>query len=49
MDDVIKVISNSKYCCNLRFTYVSMFMYADDLKLMSPSVTVFQKLFNIAV
>jgi len=46
MDDVIKVISNSKYCCNLRFTCVSIFVYADNLILMSPSVTVLQKLFN---
>jgi exonuclease III len=47
IDDVIKRISNSKYCCNLLFTCVSIFMYADDLILMSPSVTVLQKLFKI--
>ena len=43
MDDVIKQISNSKYCCNLRFACVGIFMYADDLILMSPSVTILQK------
>ena len=47
IDDVIKQISNSKYCCNLRFACVSIFMYADDLILMSPSVTILQKLFQI--
>ena len=47
IDDVIRHISNSKYCCNIRFTCVSIFMYADDLILMSPSVTALQKLFNI--
>ena len=47
MDDVIKQISISKHCCNLRFACVSIFMYADDLILMSPSVTILQKLFQI--
>lgn len=47
IDDVIRHISDSKYCCNIRFTCVSIFMYADDLILMSPSVTVLQKLLEI--
>ena len=47
IDDVIKHKSNSRYCCNVRFTCASIFMYADDLILMSPSVTVLQKLFKI--
>ena len=47
IDDVINRISNSKYCCNVRFACVSIFMYADDLILMSPSITVLQKLFKI--
>ena len=47
IDDVIRHTSNSKYCCNIRFTCVNIFMYADDLILMSPSVTVLQKLFEI--
>lgn len=47
IDDVIKRISNSKFCCNLRFACVSIFMYADDIILMSPSVTILQKLFQI--
>ena len=47
IDDVINRISNSKYCCNVRFACVSIFMYADDLILMSPSVTALQKLLKI--
>ena len=47
IDDVIIHIANSRYCCNVRFTCASIFMYADDLILMSPSVTVLQKLFKI--
>jgi len=47
MNDVIKLISNSKYCCNSHFTCVSVFMLANDLMLMSHSVTVLHKLFNI--
>jgi len=47
IDDVIKVISNSKYCCNLRFTCMSIFMNTDNLILMSHSVTVLHKLINI--
>ena len=41
VDDVIKHISISKYCGNVRLTCVCIFMYADDLILMSPSVTVY--------
>jgi len=33
MDDVIKVISNIKYCCNLRLTRVTILMCAGDLVL----------------
>jgi len=47
MDDVIKVLSNIFY--NLRFTCVNIFVYVDDLTLMSPLVTVLQKLFNIYI
>ena len=47
IDDVIKHISSSKYCCDVRFVCVNIFMYADDLILMSPSVTVLQNLFKI--
>jgi exonuclease III len=47
IDDVIKTVSNSNYCCNIRFTCVSIFMYADDLIIMSPSVTMLQKLFTL--
>jgi exonuclease III len=47
IDGIIKQVSNSKYCCNLRFACVSIFMYADDIILMSPSVTILQKLFQI--
>ena len=47
IDEVIKHKSNSQYCCNVRFTCVSIFMYADDFILMSSSVIVLQKLFKI--
>ena len=47
IDDVIEHISSSKYCCDVRFVCVNIFMYADDLILMSPSVTVLQNLFKI--
>jgi exonuclease III len=45
IDDVIKTVSNSNYCCKVHFSCVSIFMYADDLILVSPSVTLLQKLF----
>jgi hypothetical protein len=49
IDDVIKHTRNSRYCCSLRFTCASTFKYADDLILMSSSVTVIliQTLFKI--
>ena len=47
IDDIIKKVSNSNYSCNLRFTCVSIFMYADDLILLSPSVTLLQKIFQV--
>jgi Reverse transcriptase (RNA-dependent DNA polymerase) len=47
IDDVIKTVSHSKFCCNIRFSCVSIFMYADDLIIMSPSVTLLQKLFTL--
>ncbi len=48
IDDVIKKILNSKYCCKIKFTWVSVFMYADDLLLLSPSVTYLQSIIRIA-
>ena len=47
IDDIIKKVSNCNYSCNVRFTCVSIFMYADDLILLSPSITLLQKLFQI--
>ena len=48
IDDVIKKISNRKYCCKIKFTCVSVFMYADNLFLLSPSVTYLQSIIRIA-
>jgi Reverse transcriptase (RNA-dependent DNA polymerase) len=45
IDDVFQTVFKSNYCCKVRFTCVSIFMYADDIILMSPSVTLLQKLF----
>ena len=48
IDDVINKISSNKHCCKVRFTCVSVFMYADDLLLLSPSVTYLQSIIRIA-
>jgi hypothetical protein len=42
VDDVIRKIENSEFCCKIRFTCVSLIMYADDLLILSPSVTLLQ-------
>jgi hypothetical protein len=48
IDGVIKKILQSKFCCKIRFTCVSIFMYADDLLLLSPSITFLQRIVRIA-
>ena len=48
VEDVINKISNRKSCCKMRFTCVSVFMYADDLLLLSPSVTYLERIIRIA-
>ena len=47
IDDIIKKVSNSNYSCNLLFTCISPFMWADDLLLLSHSVKFLQKTFQL--
>lgn len=47
MDDIFETVSKSNYCCKVRFTCVSIILYADDIILMSPSVTLLQKMFQL--
>jgi hypothetical protein len=48
VDDVIDKISRSNASCKLRLMCISIFMYADDLLILSPSVTLLQKLIRVA-
>jgi hypothetical protein len=47
VDDVIDKITRSKTGCNLRSMCISIFMYADDLLILSPSVTYLQRLIRL--
>jgi hypothetical protein len=47
VDDVIDKITRSNIGCNLRLMCISIFMYADDLLILSPSVTYLQRLIRL--
>ena len=45
--DVIDKVISSKDGCKLRLMCISIFMYADDLLIVSPTVTYLQKLIRL--
>jgi hypothetical protein len=47
IDVIVGEIARSKFSCTYRFTCISVFMYADDLILLSPSVSSLQEIINI--
>ncbi|MFM2293446.1 MAG: hypothetical protein RIS29_3259, partial [Bacteroidota bacterium] len=47
VDDVIDKITRSNTGCNVRLTCISIFMYADDILILSPSVTYLQRLIRL--
>ncbi len=47
VDDVINKVVKSKSSCLKRFTCISIFVYADDIILLSPSVSILQELISI--
>ena len=44
IDDVIKLVHNSNYGCNIGIFNCSIFLYADDILIVAPSVLALQKL-----
>jgi hypothetical protein len=47
IDDIVHRIAHSDACSKINVVCVSIFMYADDILLISPSVTLLQKLVNL--
>jgi len=47
VDDIVRRIANSRADCKFKFQCISIFMYADDILLLSPSVTLLQKLIKV--
>ena len=47
IDDVVKTIDRSNYGCRYKSFCISVFLYADDIILIAPSVTALQALVNI--
>ena len=47
VDDVVKTIYNSGLGCNLSFICTNVFLYADDILLLSPSVHALQAMLLI--
>ena len=47
VDDIINKVSSSKFSCFKRFICISIFVYADDIILLSPSVSFLQELINL--
>ena len=47
MDDLIATVEHTHYGCLYKSTCVSIIMYADDILLLSPSVTTLQDLLYI--
>ena len=47
LDDVVKKIYNSGLGCNLSFIFKRVFLYADDILLLSPSVHALQAMLLI--
>ena len=47
VDDIINKVSSSKFSCFKRFICISIFVYADDIILLSPSVSFLQELIHL--
>jgi len=47
VDDLLNAFESSKLGCRIKGFYVGVFMYADDIILLSPSVTVLQQMINL--
>ena len=47
VDDVIDKITRSNTGCNVRLMCISIFMYADDILILSPSVIYLQRLIRL--
>ena len=47
VDDLIATVENTRYGCFYKSTCVSIVMYADDILLLSPSVTALQDLLHV--
>lgn len=47
IDDVIKLVHNSKYGCHIGIVNSSIFLYADDILIVAPSVSALQKLVHL--
>ena len=47
IDDIVTSVSRSNATLSFNFVCMSVFLYADDILLISPSVSLMQKLVNI--
>ena len=47
IDDIVKLFVRNNIGCNLGFVCVSIFLYADDIILLTPSVEALQQMINL--